>query len=141
GSEPPSPRGGDREADLTITIDGRRFTDFEGFVAEAKEAFSGKVDWLWNGNLDAFDTLLDEVEGRYGLVWPRADLSRHCLGHQSMIRWRAGSIQRCHPDNIMAVAERLRLARLGQGPTLFDWLVEIIRGHGQVELFLGDGPA
>jgi hypothetical protein len=113
--------------DKTIILDGQHFTDFEGFVAEVMEAFSGKVDWLWNGNLDTFETLLDEVEGKYCLVWNRADLSRHCLGHQAMVRWLANNIQRCHPDNIMAVAERLRLTRLGQGPTLFDWLVEIIR--------------
>jgi hypothetical protein len=36
----------------------------------------------------------------------------------------------CHPSNRPGIEDRIRRARRGQGPTLFDEIVEIIREHG-----------
>jgi hypothetical protein len=36
----------------------------------------------------------------------------------------------CHPLNRDTVSIELAHARNGAGPTVFDWLVEIIREHG-----------
>jgi hypothetical protein len=121
---------------LTITIDGQKFADFESFVRIAAEALSEHGDPWWNGNLDALDEILDSVPGTYRIVWERSDFSRHCLGHAAMVNWLIANLKYCHPSNVLAVAERLRKARLEEGPTLFDWLVEIIREHKQIELLL-----
>ena len=37
---------------------------------------------------------------------------------------------RCHPTNRDSVAADLAAAKAHSGPTVFDWLVEIIRDHG-----------
>ncbi len=37
---------------------------------------------------------------------------------------------RCHPANRENVLRELADARASVGPTVFDWLVEIIRDHG-----------
>jgi hypothetical protein len=125
----------------TIILDGRLFSDFEGFVTVVNDGFAGKVDWTWNGNLDAFDDLLWQVEGEHRIVWSHAELSCERLGYEAMVEWLTGNLQRCHPDNATSVAERLRRARIGEGPTLFEWLVEIIRSYPQFELMLEGVPA
>lgn len=38
-------------------------------------------------------------------------------------------LERCHPANRESVRQRLAAARDGTGPTLFDWIVEIIKIH------------
>jgi hypothetical protein len=120
-----------------VTIDGARFVDFHGFVDEFNRTYVRQFNAIWNGNLDAFNDYLDWLDGEYTLVWLNAEESGRNLGHAEMVRWLAGNIQTCHPDNIMDVATRIRDARLGLGPTLFDWLVQIIReDHPQVELRL-----
>ncbi len=118
-----------------FTIDGAQFVDFAGFVDEFNRAFVQQFNEMWNGNLDAFNDYLDWLSGDYTLIWNHAEESRRNLGHSQMVDWLVGNIKTCHPDNIMAVAERIREARMGKGPTLFDWLVEIIReNHLHVEL-------
>ena len=53
-----------------------------------------------------------------------------------MVNWLANNIKYCHPSNVPDEAERLLRARLGEGQTLFEWLVEIIQSHKAVELVL-----
>jgi hypothetical protein len=47
--------------------------------------------------------------------------------------------QLCHPSNRSNVQDRIRNARQGEGPTLFDEIVEIIRDHGAGGEESGDG--
>jgi hypothetical protein len=54
-----------------------------------------------------------------------------------MAEWLAGNLLRCHPDNRLSVQTRLDRAKQNAGPTLFDWLVEIIHeNHEFVQLTL-----
>ncbi|MFI7283288.1 hypothetical protein ACIBOV_23795 [Micromonospora chersina] len=39
-------------------------------------------------------------------------------------------IRTCHPSHRASITARISDARRGEGPTLFDELVEIIRDHG-----------
>lgn len=114
-----------------LIVDGARFSDFEGFAREFSELLSG---YTWRGNLDALNDIL---RGGYGtpehgwvLRWVRSDLSRVALGHQEMARWLEGLLPQAHPSNHAGIEARLRRARDGTGPTLFDEIVEIIREHG-----------
>jgi hypothetical protein len=45
-------------------------------------------------------------------------------------------LTQCHPDNREIVQADLERARRGEGPTVFDWLVEIIRDNSHVRFEL-----
>ncbi|OXM54897.1 barstar family protein [Amycolatopsis alba] len=114
-----------------LTIDGSRFSDFDGFAREFSRLLS---DYTWRGNLDAFNDLL---RGGYGtpetgwvLRWLHSEPSRSALGHAETIRRLERLVLTCHPSNRPDFQARIDSARRGEGPTLFDEIVSIIRVHG-----------
>lgn len=96
----------------------------------------GVLGW----HLDVFNDIIDwPNDGEpYALVWSLSEAARSRLGHQAMAGWLRNKLGQCLPgapawdqwQRELADAER------GQGPTLFDVLVEIIRQHPQIELRL-----
>ncbi len=138
-SRRPGPDGGVPDDDAAparpdtpvLVIDGSRFTDFEGFAAEFSRLLAGVS---WAGNLDAFDDILGggfgTPDGGFVLRWEHAESSRRALGHTATAAWLRSMLRTCHPSNRAEVAARLADAGEGRGPTLFDEVVEIIRGHG-----------
>jgi hypothetical protein len=56
--------------------------------------------------------------------------SKETLGYPETIRWLECRVQECHPLNVELVKEQLERARRGEGPTLADTIIEIIRIHG-----------
>lgn len=119
-----------REDRPVRTIDGAAFDDFEGFARE----FSKLLDeYPWRGNLDAFNDIL---HGGFGtpqtpwvLRWTDAERSRAALGHAETARRLERLERTADPSNRADVRARLAAARRGEGPTLFDTIVEIIRDH------------
>lgn len=118
-----------------LVVDGSRFSDLDGFAHEFSRLLSG---YTWRGNLDAFD---DVLRGGFGtptdgwvLRWVGSELSRDALGHQETARRLERMLPRIDPSNRAHVEARLDQARRGEGPTLFDEIVAIIRRHGT------DGP-
>lgn len=115
-----------------LVVDGANVDDFEGFV----QKFSAQLDdFEWKGSLDAFNDILrggcgTPLRGGFVLVWKHSDRSRTVLGHEAKARWLGDVLQTCHSSNRPSVRARLADAEQGQGPTLFDDLVEIIREHG-----------
>lgn len=117
-------------------IDGENFSDFEGFIEECNRGFIRETSGggECGGNLDAFNDYLWQAlsTGRrrtgYVIVWRNAGKSRRELGHRALVRWLAESLRECHPagDAYSDFLARLRAARRRTGPTLFDWLTEII---------------
>ena len=113
-------------------LDGTEFSTFEGFARH----FSAVVlrGHEWRGNLDAFNDILrggfGTPEEGFVLVWRNHARSKECLGHGEAARRLEGLLETCHPSNIPRFRARLAAARQGQGSTLFDELVEIIRIHG-----------
>jgi hypothetical protein len=57
------------------------------------------------------------------------------LGYPETVRQLELRLARCHPSNRQRVRENLERARLGVGPMVFYWLVEIIEGGPN---FFGD---
>jgi RNAse (barnase) inhibitor barstar len=114
-----------------LVIDGARFNDFDGFAREFSELL---VNYTWRGNLDAFNDLLrggfGTPENGWVLRWLNSELSRSALGYEAAIQRLERLLPTCHPSQRLTVEGRIRLARRGQGPTLFDEIVEIIREHG-----------
>lgn len=115
-----------------LTIHGENFSTLNEFYDEIERVLIPGVPW--GRNLDAFHDLLrggfGTPVGGFVLVWQRSDLSRKRLGHAEAASQLQARLDRCHPTARPSVAAQLELARSGSGPTVFDWLVQIIREHG-----------
>jgi hypothetical protein len=64
------------------------------------------------------------------LRWLNSESSRIALGYEATIRRLEGLLLTCHPSSRPHFEARIRRARRGEGPILFDEIVEIIRNHG-----------
>jgi hypothetical protein len=97
----------------------------------------------WGENLNALNNLLHGdfglIPGEFRLVWRHAKRSREQLGYAETIRQLQLQLRDCHPTVLIKTAWALRAALRGQGPTVFDWLVTLIREHPNVELLLVEG--
>jgi RNAse (barnase) inhibitor barstar len=113
-------------------LDGDRFSTLEGFFQEVGRILIPDVDW--GQNLDAFNDILrggfGTPDAGFTIRWKQHARSRSQLRYPETVRQLERCLQRCHPSNRAAVAQELERARGEAGPTVFDWLVEIIRDHG-----------
>ncbi|WP_371614523.1 barstar family protein [Streptomyces sp. NBC_00454] len=124
----------------TYELDGERIRTLEDFWLVIGEAVNGPGGYFGR-NLDSFN---DCLRGGFGtpddddfkIVWLRHEVSRRLLGHPETARRLEQTLVRCHHTNRARVAEELAAARRGQGPTVFDWLVDIAEGQvpGVLEL-------
>ena len=119
-------------------IDGRRTTSLSAFFAEVSQVLLPGVSW--GRNLDAFD---DVLYGGFGtpdegfvIRWRNSAEAREALGYPETVRQLEFRLAHCHPCSRDLVERELNLARANTGPTVFDWLVEIIRSHPDVPLVL-----
>ena len=115
----------------TYNIDGERFSTLEEFYEEISRVLI--PDAQWGQNLDAFN---DVLRGGFGtpdegfvLIWENSEVSKKRLGHRETVRQLERRLERCHPTARRSVKAQLRDAQSSKGPTVFDWLVEIIRVH------------
>jgi RNAse (barnase) inhibitor barstar len=112
-------------------IDGTQTVSLEAFFEQfSNVALSGR----WGRNLDAFN---DVLRGGFGtpdegfvLRWANSETSKKLLGYPETVRQLELRLERCHPDNRENVRGQLADASRGIGPTVFDWLMEIIAVHG-----------
>ena len=118
-------------------IDGQNFSTLEEFYEEfGKEVLSAN----WGHNLDAFN---DVLRGGFGtpdegfvLVWKNSNVSQKRLGYPETLKQLRLRFERCHPSNRDSVKKDLEKAEKNEGPTVFDWLVEIIQSHDNIKLVL-----
>ncbi len=119
-------------------IPGKKITSLESFYEVIGEVINGPGGYFGN-NLDAFS---DYLRGGFGtpskfkLIWIDSEISRKALGYEETIRQLKKRLKECHPSNRESVQLELNLAKKGQGPTVFDWLIEIIESSENVELEL-----
>jgi hypothetical protein len=118
---------------MAYEIDGTRFSTLEEFLAEFSRVVIPKSHPL-SHSLDAFN---DVLRGGFGtpdegftIRWKNHDVSKRRLGYPETVRQLELRLTRCHPTNRPAVSRDLEEARAGHGPTVFDWITEIIRDHG-----------
>jgi len=113
-------------------VEGTLFNTLEEFAAHFSKRLL--LDHEWNGNLDALNDILrggfGTPDGGFVLVWKDAELSRQRLGHEEAAAVLARRLATCHPTNRLLVSAQLAAARRGLGPTVFDWLLEILHDHG-----------
>ncbi len=119
-------------AKAVFEIDGHDFATLAEFYDVVSRVLI--PDASWGNNLDAFHDILSggfgTPDGGFVLRWVNSDASRERLGYPETVRQLERRLRRCHPANRQAVGEELEQARQGVGPTVFDWLVEIIEVHG-----------
>jgi RNAse (barnase) inhibitor barstar len=125
----------------TYEIDGNDFSTLEEFYAEISRVLIPGASW--GHNLDAFNDILrggfGTPEEGFILRWKNSRLSRERLGYPETVQQLQMCLGRCHPTNRPWVLEELEIARIGVGPTVFDWLVEIIQIHCPGGREEGDG--
>jgi len=116
----------------TFEIDGGDIWTLEDFYDQITRVLIPNADL--GLNLDIFDDIL---RGGYGtpdegfrLRWSDHNVSRQRLGYGETVRQLEKRLKRCHRTMRANVQADLDRARAGEGPTVFDWLVDIIRNHG-----------
>jgi len=113
-------------------LDGSKVTSLEAFYDAVGDTLIPGV--YWGRNLDAFNDILrggfGTPEGGVVLRWTNSNASRVDLGYAETVRQLKKRLEQCHPTNRDAVRADLSRAQRGEGPTVFEWLVEMIRDHG-----------
>lgn len=116
-----------------LRIDGTRVNSLESFWDEVERSLIPEASW--GRNLDAFNDILRGDFGTpadgFTLIWDHSEMSRKALGFPETVRQLKLRMTRCHPDALAQIAKQISLAERGLGPTAFDWLVEIIKLHGE----------
>ena len=113
-------------------LDGTKVTSLEAFYDQISDTLIPNA--FWGRNLDAFNDILRGGFGtpNEGFVfrWTHSETSRANLGYPETVRQLEKRLERCHPTNRDSVRACLRQAQQGEGATVFEWLVDIIRDHG-----------
>jgi hypothetical protein len=114
-----------------VEIDGQDFRTLdELFAVIGAVLIPGE---RWDKNLDAFNDILCWPLARdpepYILVWRRSNLSRRRLNHGAAEKHWQEVIRSCGGTPSKWQAEQLARAERCEGPTAFDWIVEIIERH------------
>jgi RNAse (barnase) inhibitor barstar len=118
-----------------IIIDGRDFSNLEGFYGAVGRAIIGP-EHPDSGNLDWLNDILSWPCGEemtpYSLVWRNSEESRRRLGHAETIRqMEQRKVWRFPFGHGSKGVSDIDAAHRGEGPTVFDWLVEVIERNGE----------
>ncbi|WP_017541662.1 barstar family protein [Nocardiopsis halophila] len=124
----------------TYVIEGREVTSLDRFWQVIGEAVNGPGGHFGT-NLDAF---ADCLSGGYGtpddgdfiIEWRDHEASRRALGYDETVRRLDERLGRAHPSNRAAIEAERDRAAAGEGPTVFDWIVEIIEERAPGRLLL-----
>lgn len=114
-------------------INGRHFSDLEGFYEEISRLFMKDEDWKV-GTLDGFDDVLYGFQGE--ITWKDARKSREDLGFDLTKEFYENKIRQGKPFNIALIRQKLNELTAGKGQTLFEIVVEIIQSHQKITLIL-----
>jgi hypothetical protein len=116
---------------MRYQIHGSRFATLEGFYEEiSRVLIPGEP---WGRNLEAFNDILrggfGTPSGGFAIDWKNHGLSKQRLGYDETVRQLEIRLGICNSESSDKVLRDLERARTHQGPTVFDWLVDIIRIH------------
>lgn len=114
---------------MIYVLDAKRIHTLEDFWLVMGEAVNG-LGGYFGRNLDAFSDCLTGGFGtpdddEFVVEWHNHAYSQQALGYAETVRQLEIRLGRCHPTNRPSVAQKLAAARASEGPTVFDWLVEI----------------
>jgi len=115
-----------------IIIDGSKFSNLEEFYDEMERILTKGLSWRVGRNLDAFNDLLRGGFGvhEYGealaVRWLHAGKSREDFGYEATVQHWENVLAKCHPSNVSKIQEKIDMAKLQKGDTLFDIIAKII---------------
>jgi RNAse (barnase) inhibitor barstar len=116
---------------MRYQIDGSRFATLEEFYEEVSQVLIPGESW--GRNLDAFNDILrggfETPPKGFTIEWKNHALSKERLGYDETVRQLEIRLGSCHPSNRDNVSRELERARAHQGPTVFNWLIDIIGIH------------
>ncbi|WP_289140473.1 hypothetical protein [uncultured Brevibacillus sp.] len=118
----------------TFVIDGDSFSSFEEFCKVFDKVVFANCYNRWTGSLDAFNDLLRDVNCT--IVWKNFAKSKMDLSYSETVKILKERLEYCPPINRPFVRKDLQRAESGIGPTVLDWLLEIIAEHDNVVLIL-----
>lgn len=114
-------------------INGSHFSNLEAFYEEVSSLFLKDEDWKV-GTLDGFDDILYGYEGE--IIWKNARKSKEDLGFDLTKQFYENKIRQGKPFNVTLIQEKLDDLIAGNGQTLFEILIEIIKSHKNIILIL-----
>jgi RNAse (barnase) inhibitor barstar len=114
-------------------INGSHFSNLEGFYEEISQLFMKDEDWKV-GTLDGFDDILYGFQG--AITWKDSQKSKEDLGFEATIKFYENKILQGKPFNIQLLQQKLDELTIGNGQTLFEILIEIIKSHKNIQLIL-----
>lgn len=124
----------------TLLIDGNDFSTLEGFLLEIRDVLAPSANDEWIHGLDALNDELSRGDEKpqegFTLVWKNSATSKDRLSYPETVRQLEKKLRRCHPSNREHLTGRIEAAKRSEGTTVFDWIVEIIVAHEDVELRL-----
>ena len=119
-------------------IDGKNFLTLEEFWGEISDKLIPGAEW--GKNLDAFNEIFHggfgTPENGFVLIWKNSSISRQRLSFLETIKALEKRLKKCHASNIQSVTRDLDKAKRHEGQTAYDWILEIIQGHKDIELRL-----
>lgn len=117
-----------------IVIDGRKFTDLEGFFCLMYEIFrADDCTTAFGHNLDAFNDLLGGGFGIHGvgepiiIKWINYGESRKALGYEETARYYKDKLEKTRFSDNYVLRRRMDQALERRGRTLLDMITGIIR--------------
>lgn len=120
------------------TLEGTKIQSLQDFYDEVERVLIPGAEW--GRNLDALNDILyggfGTPEGDFKLVWKNSSFSKDKLGYSETANWIRDKMDKIHPSNITDFQERLDQMNKGEGKTLFDEILEIIKSHPNIELVL-----
>ena len=123
-----------------ITIEGKNFTNLEGFYDEIERVLTKGYDWDFGRDLKAVKTILKGGMGihDYGdpieITWKDADKSKNALGPKETVKYLKKQLKSCHFSERKTVLADFEKAKKGIGKTVFDYVNEMIESVENVEL-------
>lgn len=119
---------------IEVELDGRNFSDMDGFYNEVEAKLTKGLDWKIGRSLNAFNDVLrcgfgvHDYEESLKLRWINSEKSKVDFGFEATVGMYQNILQTCHPrnkepekiSNLLAKAERK------EGEDLFAVLVSII---------------
>jgi len=120
-----------------FTIDGSNFSDLNGFYEEVGKKLT-KGGWKTGRNLDAFNDILRGGFGMFEpgesvtIIWKNAAKSQRELDHVQAAQYLNSMLERCHPQNERRIMAKIKDAKAGTGPALFDMLKSVFTAHPHI---------
>ena len=116
----------------TIVIDGKDFSDLEGFFCLADRLFRAENCAVGGHNLDAFNDLLGGGFGVHEpgepiiIKWINFGISRNALGYEATAEYYENKLEKTRFTDNFVMKKRMEQAKDHQGRTLLDMITSII---------------